>query len=65
MHRDSPLRWVLPSLYVAAAALGAVWAPALRVGNSAVYARIGLGAEAGFDSGAAPVGEPDDLPRTS
>lgn len=65
VHRDSPLRWVLPSLYVAAAALGAVWALALRVADSAVYARIGLGAEAGLESGAVPAGEPGGLPRTS
>lgn len=43
---SSPLRWVLPCVYVAAAVLGLVWGLVLRGANPDVYARIGLGAKA-------------------
>jgi amino acid transporter len=43
---SSPLRWVLPGIYLVAAVLGLVWALLLRGVNSEVYARIGLGAKA-------------------
>ncbi|MEU7961387.1 APC family permease [Micromonospora humida] len=41
----SPLRWLLPAAYAAAALLGAVWALTLRTTNPPVYAAIGLGAD--------------------
>jgi amino acid transporter len=43
---SSPLRWVLPSLYLVAAGVGLVWGLVLRGTNAEVYARIGLGAKA-------------------
>jgi amino acid transporter len=60
---DSPLRWLLPAAYVAAAAIGVVWALILRGMNPDVYATIGLGAKAatGQATPAAvrPTGVPD------
>ncbi|WKU07071.1 APC family permease [Micromonospora sp. HUAS LYJ1] len=41
----SPLRWLFPAAYAAAALLGAVWALTLRTTNPPVYAAIGLGAD--------------------
>ncbi|ADG87491.1 amino acid permease [Thermobispora bispora] len=43
---DSPLRWVLPGVYVAAAVLGVVWGLVLRARRPEVYVNIGLGPEA-------------------
>jgi amino acid transporter len=42
----SPLRWILPGVYVVAAVLGLVWGLILRVASPDVYSRIGLGARA-------------------
>jgi amino acid transporter len=41
----SPLRWIVPGVYVAAAVAGIVWALVLRSGRPDVYASIGLGAK--------------------
>jgi amino acid transporter len=43
---SSPLRWILPCVYVVAAVLGLIWGLALRGANPEVYSRIGLGAKA-------------------
>ncbi|GAB2621088.1 APC family permease [Streptomyces capparidis] len=43
---DSPLRWVLPGLIVAAAVLGLAYGVLLRSRRPEVHARIGLGNEA-------------------
>ncbi|HET8681902.1 MAG TPA: APC family permease [Micromonosporaceae bacterium] len=42
---SSPLRWVVPGTYLAAALLGVVWGLALRSARPGVYATIGLGAK--------------------
>lgn len=42
----SPLRWILPGVYVVAAVVGLVWGLVLRAAGPEVYARIGLGAKA-------------------
>jgi amino acid transporter len=55
---DSPLRWVLPTAYVVAAAVGLVWAAVLRVRQPGVYAKIGLGAQAATGQ-AAPTAHPE------
>ncbi|MEV6493146.1 APC family permease [Actinoplanes sp. NPDC051633] len=41
---DDPVRWLLPTGYAAAAAVGLLWALCLRATRPAVWARIGLGA---------------------
>ncbi|HEX6472171.1 MAG TPA: APC family permease [Streptosporangiaceae bacterium] len=46
VDKTSPLRWALPAAYIVAAAVGLVWAMALRAGQPDVYAKIGLGADA-------------------
>jgi amino acid transporter len=46
---DSALRWLLPALYIPAAAVGAGWAFVLRRHRPRVYERIGLGANAVAD----------------
>ncbi|MDR7277700.1 APC family permease [Catenuloplanes atrovinosus] len=38
-----PVRWLLPAAFLAAGAIGVVWAEVLRRSRPAVYARIGLG----------------------
>ncbi|MDF5758280.1 APC family permease [Spongiactinospora sp. TRM90649] len=43
---ESPLRWILPSIYAVAVVLGLLWALVLRSGRPAVYERIGMGARA-------------------
>ncbi|MEU8263923.1 APC family permease [Micromonospora sp. NPDC048999] len=42
---DSPLRWVIPTVYPVAALLGLLWGLVLRRSRPDVYARIGLGAQ--------------------
>jgi amino acid transporter len=42
----SPARWILPTLYVIAAAIGIIWAYILRSTKPDIYAAIGLGANA-------------------
>ncbi|HZN18896.1 MAG TPA: APC family permease [Micromonosporaceae bacterium] len=42
---DSPLRWVVPGGYLAAALVGVGWGLALRSARPEVYATIGLGAK--------------------
>jgi amino acid transporter len=42
----SPLRWQLPALYLAAAAVGVSWALVLRARRPSIYDAIGLGANA-------------------
>jgi amino acid transporter len=42
----SPLRWILPGVYVVAAAIGFGWGLVLRSTQPGVYATIGLGAKA-------------------
>lgn len=42
----SPLRWILPGVYVVAAVVGLVWGLILRVASPDVYSKIGLGAKA-------------------
>ncbi|SEG98185.1 Amino acid transporter [Nonomuraea solani] len=41
-----PLAWLLPAVYGVTAVLGAVWALVLRSGQPAVYALVGMGAQA-------------------
>ncbi|RGA03400.1 APC family permease [Microbispora triticiradicis] len=43
---DSPIRWILPSIYVVAVVFGVVWARVIRATRPEVYAGIGLGAQA-------------------
>ncbi|GII88992.1 amino acid permease [Sphaerisporangium siamense] len=43
---SSPLRWILPGVYLAAVALGVLWGLTLRASRPDVYANIGLGARA-------------------
>ncbi|MFG1872087.1 APC family permease [Micromonospora arborensis] len=53
----SPLRWLFPAAYAAAAVVGLVWALILRRSASHIYEAIGLGA----DSAAAPLRTPGIL----
>lgn len=41
----SPLRWIVPGVYLAAAVAGVVWALVLRSRRPEVYAAVGLGAK--------------------
>ncbi|GII65246.1 amino acid permease [Sphaerisporangium krabiense] len=43
---DSPIRWILPGIFVVAIVLGVLWARVLKVTRPEVYANIGLGARA-------------------
>lgn len=45
----NPLRWIFPAVFAALAIGGALWALALRSSQPAVYATIGMGAEAAGD----------------
>lgn len=51
----SGLRWQLPGIFAVAAALGVVWALILRSARPAVYAVIGLGANAAVAEPATPI----------
>ncbi|MEV4210160.1 APC family permease [Micromonospora sp. NPDC049662] len=42
---QSPLRWLFPAAYVAAALAGTVWALILRAAKPEIYQAVGLGAE--------------------
>ncbi|RCG25462.1 APC family permease [Sphaerisporangium album] len=42
----SPLRWILPAVYLAAIVFGVAWGLTLRATRPRVYANIGLGAQA-------------------
>ncbi|MET8090787.1 hypothetical protein [Micromonospora sp. NPDC005220] len=42
---QSPLRWLFPTAYVAAALVGTVWALILRAAKPEIYQAVGLGAE--------------------
>ncbi|MFI0418675.1 APC family permease [Spongiactinospora sp. 9N601] len=42
---DSPLRWIMPFVYVVAVGLGVIWGLALRANRPQVYANIGRGAQ--------------------
>lgn len=41
---DHPLRWIVPTIYLVAAAIGVLWGLVLRGRRPEVYAAIGLGA---------------------
>jgi hypothetical protein len=43
---DSPLGWILPSVFLVLAVLGIVWALILRAIQPRIYAQIGLGGPA-------------------
>ncbi|WP_327045672.1 APC family permease [Microbispora sp. NBC_01189] len=43
---DSPMRWILPGIYVVAVIFGVVWARVIKATRPEVYAGIGLGAQA-------------------
>lgn len=43
---DSPIRWILPGVFVVAIVFGVVWARVLKTTRPEVYANIGLGPQA-------------------
>ncbi|TDB70016.1 APC family permease [Micromonospora sp. KC723] len=55
---DSPLRWVVPAVYPAAALLGLLWGLVLKGTRPDVYARIGFGAASAAAALRTTTGEP-------
>jgi amino acid transporter len=62
---SSPLRWILPCVYLVAVLLGLVYGLVLRSASPDVYARIGLGAKAGSGKAAPALPSPSGGSHTA